>query len=122
MTGLLFSIVGYSQSKTFNWVPWKAVPAKTKADLKKIKNFNSVMQDMKFGCDVRIAIVDLDNDGNKGYAVSEQGRDCCGSHGCTFNLFEAHGNKTIYLMDKIDAIKPAKNGVISSSGKFIPLK
>ena len=122
MTGLLFSIVGYSQSKTFNWVPWKAVSAKTKADLKKIKNFNSVMEAMKIGCDVRIAIVDLDNDGNKGYAVSEEGRYCCGSLGCSFTLFEAHGNKTVDLIDKIDVIKPAKNGVISSSGKFFPLK
>ncbi len=79
------------------------------------------MADMKEGCDVKVATVDLDNDGIKGYAISEEGGACCGSLGCTFMVYEDNGKKTIYLTDQIDAIKPAKNGVISSGGKFIPL-
>lgn len=117
---IFLAVAGYSQAKTFKWVPWKDVSAKAKADLQKIKGFNSVMQDMKSGCDVNIATVDLDNNGIKGYAVSEEGGACCGSLGCTFMVFE--GKKTIYLTDQIESIKPARNGVISSTGKFIPLK
>ncbi len=41
---------------------------------------------------------------------------------CTFMVFEDHGKKTIYITDPIESLKPAKNGFISSTGKFIPLK
>jgi hypothetical protein len=54
------------------------------------------------------------------YAVRSEGRDCCGSWGCSLNVYRDGGRKQIDLADYLDDVKPSRNGVISSKGILIP--
>lgn len=128
------SIIANAQAKKFNWVDWDKVSPAVKEKLKTIKTANNqsvyaaIMSDindgkkMKMTIDVSIAAIDIDGDGKLGYAVGYSGSLFCGSAGCSFALYEKEGKMTIDMVDHWEMIKPAKGGVISSTGKFFPLE
>lgn len=122
------TIVTKAQGK-FNWVTWDKVTAKVKTDLKSVKTdkkttlFAAISQYRKDGVqnnEISVAVLDMDGDGKMEYAVSVQSADWCGSMGCSLEVYKDGGKKQIHLTDEIDAVKPAKNGVMSSQGKLIP--
>jgi hypothetical protein len=112
-------------SKSFKWIPWKSVNATHKAELKKIAYlkgataYDKIIEDLEYPCDVSVAVLDMDGDGKMEYAVRSEGGACCGSLGCTLNVYSDGGKKQILLTDYLEDIKPAKNGVISSKGVLI---
>ena len=69
-----------------------------------------------------LAVIDLDGDRIDGYAVGYDGSVHCGVLGCDFDAYEKQGKKWIDLVDQWQNIKPAKNGFISSKGKFVGLE
>jgi hypothetical protein len=121
---LLFVVqLGNAQSRlTFTWVPWKNVSSSTKAALKKVKEFkdetayDAIIEDIQEGCDIEVAVLDMDGDGKLEYAVGSEGRFCCGTHGCSLTVYTLGGHKRIDLTDQWRYVKPDKNGVITSTG------
>lgn len=131
---ILCSIFAKSQTKKIVWIPWEKISLATKNELKKIKYdkvesvYSQILLDIKesketeTNLDVSIAVIDLDGDGKLGYAVGYSGSLFCGSAGCDFSVYENDGKKRLNLTDVWEKIKPAKNGIISSRGKFFPLE
>jgi hypothetical protein len=123
-----------AQTNKFSWIAWEKVPQTTKNELKKIKYdetqsvYTQILLDFKDSkeaestLNISIALIDLDRDGKMGYAVGYSGSLFCGSGGCQFAVYENSGKTYLSFNDDWERIKPAKNGVISSSGKFFHLE
>ena len=117
-------IIQAQSSKSFKWVAWKNVTPKTKAELKKIQNskevsaYDYIIETLE-DCDIEVAVLDMDGDGIMEYAVGSEGRICCGSRGCGVTIYRNGGKQQVLLSDFWHNIKPAKNGVISSTGVLI---
>ncbi len=122
---ILLSTASAQVTKKFKWIAWKAVSAKTKAELKKIKYikdetvYDHIIEYMEEGCEAEVCVLDMDGDGKMEYAVTLAGRYCCGSAGCSLSVYSLGGAKQLHLTDYLEDVKPAKNGVISSKGFLI---
>ncbi|RZL17521.1 MAG: hypothetical protein EOO89_07560 [Pedobacter sp.] len=118
----------YAQTKKITWLSWKNTPVNVKNQLKTIKMFenetvySSILEAIKEGDKAFIAVIDIDGDGKPGYAVAYSGSFNCGTAGCSFAVYEAGGKMRVELVDHWELIRPAKNGIISSTGKFFPLQ
>jgi hypothetical protein len=112
-------------SKSFVWVAWKDVPLKTKTALKQIRAdkdgtaYDEIIELNEEKCDTEVAVLDLDGDGKLEYAIGNEGRYCCGTRGCSLRVYKEGGEKQIFLLDDWREVKPAKSGVISSTGVLI---
>lgn len=130
---ILFFVSTYAQTKTFNWVSWHKISPEVKSKLKAIKinktetlysSIAEAVTDAKAmggTYEVMVAEIDLDSDGLLGYAVGYSGSYFCGSSGCSLEVYEKKGTKTLSVIDMWSDVKPAKNGVITSQGKFVAL-
>lgn len=124
----LSCFLAHSQDKKFNWIPWNKVSPEIKTKLKKMKSYSDetvyqeIVSQLEFGGTASLAVIDLDGDGEPEYAVGYGGSINCGSLGCSFAVFDNDGKKKIDLTDTWERIKPVKNGVISSTGKFFALR
>ena len=126
----LLSVCAVSKGQNkFDWVTWNKVPAKTKNDLKAVKAdkktsfYEAIMQHKNDGMedlDINFCALDTDKDGKMEYFLFLGGMDWCGSEGCTFEAYKNGGLKQIHLIDQPEGVRPAKNGMLSSSGKLIP--
>lgn len=111
--------------KSFKWIAWKNVTVAQKTELKKIVHwkektaYDNIIETLEYSCTVSIAILDMDGDGKMEYAVRSEEGGCCGYLGCTLVVYRDKGLKRILLTDQLDAVKPARNGVISSKGRLI---
>jgi len=68
-------------------------------------------------CTPSVAIIDLNNDGVFGVAVAFEGRNCCGTLGCMFNVFENGGLLTTGSDNSHDLL-PSQNGVKVDDGSL----
>ncbi|RZK38254.1 MAG: hypothetical protein EOO90_22915 [Pedobacter sp.] len=125
---LLLTLSSFYPVASFKWVKWKNVSTATKAALKKTKYlagataYDDIIEQIEEGCEVEVATLDMDGDGKMEYAVASYGRFCCGSAGCSLNVFSQNGKKQVNLTDYIESVKPSKYGVISSAGILIKFK
>src|SRR5690606_24424477 len=108
-----------AQDRQFEWMPWYQVPKQVKKDLKKfrvsekVSLYDDIMQHIRNGCTIQIAVNDFDHDRRDGYAVARQGEHCCNSTGaCMINVYEDRGKKQIALYDEYTKLMPSKNGII----------
>ena len=120
--------VTISSDKTFKWYKWEEAPDYIKTASKFIKTgeteilFDEINEYLNQKCEVQVALIDFNSDGIAGLSIyTSNGSWCCGTSGCTFRLYENGGLLTVGL-GLTDEIKPAKNGVTSSSGLFFPFK
>jgi|GEM_PF-2940852 len=126
-------LVTMQSDKNFKWIEWEKIPEAIKEKTKLVEtsrntNLYGDIQDYirDYTCKVRLAIIDLNNNGIYGFAVSaDEHTDCCGyvGHGCIVGFYEDGGGLASDLgQDHADAIKPANNAVISSAGLRFPMK
>ena len=129
----LFALAVHAQRQKFNWVSWNKISPEVKSKLKAIKiNKTETLYSSIAGAatdakamggtyEVVVAEIDLDGDGLMGYAIGYSGSYFCGSGGCPIEVYEKNGTKTLSIYDMWGDVKPAKNGVITSQGKFVAL-
>ncbi|GAB1462292.1 hypothetical protein MASR2M52_02710 [Pedobacter sp.] len=134
MALMLFALANQAQTKKFNWISWHKVSPEVKSKLKAIKinktetlysSIAEAVTDAKAmggTYNVMVAEIDLDGDGLMGYAVGYSGSYFCGSSGCPIEVYEKNGTKTLSVTDMWSDVKPAKNGIITSQGRFVALK
>jgi len=119
------SVCRAQTSKAFNWVAWEKVTPATKTELKKIKAdkdgtaYDNIIETLEERCEIEVAVLDMDGDGKMEYAVGCEGSFCCGSLGCSLNVYTDGGKRQVNLIDDWRSVKPAKDGVVSSKGKLI---
>lgn len=70
--------------------------------------------------DISLCALDTDKDGKLEYFLFLGGMEWCGNEGCTFEAYKDSGSKQIHLIDQPEGVRPAKNGMLSSTGKLIP--
>lgn len=123
------TVDGAAAEGPFHWIPWAEVTADVKNELKTYRYAKAAgnvgddtQADFDGGCtDINVARHDFDGDGWPGIIITKFCSDYCGSAGCSFEVYEDHGRTSIHLTDQIDMVVPARNGVNTSSGRFMPL-
>ena len=118
-----------ASSGAFVWVAWDQVPPAVKDELRTYgypQGKDNVGDDTQAafddGCDVQVAQHDFNGDGVPGIVITKQCMDWCGTAGCAFDVYEDHGKLRIGLVDHVEAVAPARNGVTTSAGIFMPLE
>lgn len=117
------SMVTLPNDKAFKWYEWDKAPDDLKVAagyLNMYTNRNTgklatlleyIQVRIKEGCTVKIAAIDLDNDGVCGLIVNTAGMYCCGTAGCGFEVYDNGGLKTVNVDVTRDDLVPAKNGI-----------
>ncbi len=130
---ILFAAVVHAQPKNFNWRSWSKLSLDVKNRLKVYRisktetlyrYIASAVEEARMmggTYEVMVAEIDLDGDGLMGYAVGYSGSYFCNSDGCPIEVYEKKGTKTLSVTDMWSDVKPAKNGITTSNGKFVPL-
>lgn len=125
--------VTFSSAKAFKWYDWDKAPEDLKiaagfittyknTQTQKYETLKSeILQNIESNCKVRIASVDLDEDGICSLAVSSAGSACCGTSGCMFELFDNGGVLSVDLRHT-DDVNPVQGGVKAKTGRFFPSK
>lgn len=112
--------------KDFKWVKWEEAPKIIRRATRKAYGngilFDRIKQNIEGygqgGCEVKVALTDLNGNGIYGIAISSAGRDCCSSmgRGCSYTFIE-DGGVLINDLGIDHEVRPGANSVISSSGR-----
>ena len=125
--------ITHPHDKDFKWIKWEEAPKIIKRATRKVwiygdeTLYDDIMSSLEGfgqgerGCEVKIALTDLNENGIYGIAVSSVGGFCCGSRGCSYTFVEDGGVFTSNLGTDYEA-KPSRNAVISSTGRRFPFK
>lgn len=122
--------------EAFKWMDWKDCPNVIKKATKQIPHDTVTLYEAikeyevgyggdYGGCDVQIALLDLNENGIYGFAVAAVGRDCCSpsSPECMVSFMDDGGIlRTDLGLDHPESVTPLKKAVSSSTSRKFPFK
>jgi len=122
--------VTLSTDKDFRWYKWNKAPEDLKTatrfvhtytnrDTRKEVTLYEEISKKVGSCEAEVAFIDLNEDGIAGIAVS-YGGNCCGTLGCSYDIFENGGLLTTGS-DNAHGLSPARNGIKINDGEFVKL-